>query len=246
MGETLRILSANLWNGGADPDAFAELVVREHVDVVAVQELTPEQAEALGAVMPHGELHPARDFGGMGVAMRQPGKLTRVPVPHRDARAVALSPDDWPKLDAPIEIVNVHIMAPHVFKPQLGLRWRGPQMTALERYLAARSVPQRVVVGDFNATPAWPVYRRMAAQSTDAAAAVAERTGVRTRATWGPWFGAPRLARIDHAFVSGVEVEAFRVLEIAGSDHSAIVLDVTVAAAGGRVVREGVAMSPQR
>ena len=58
MGSSLRILSANLASGGADPEAFAELVRRCEPDVVAVQELAPNQADALARLLPHGELSP--------------------------------------------------------------------------------------------------------------------------------------------------------------------------------------------
>src|SRR5262245_11098290 len=64
--ERLRVLSANLWNGGADPNGFVDLVARVRADVVAVQELTPPQADALGRYMPHGVLEPAHDYNGMG------------------------------------------------------------------------------------------------------------------------------------------------------------------------------------
>ena len=38
---------------------------------------------------------------------------------------------------------------------------------------------------------------------------------------------APRVLRIDHAFVQALRVEEFRVERLAGSDHDAIVVDVT-------------------
>jgi hypothetical protein len=45
MGSRLRILSANLLNGGADPEALCDLTRSLNVDVAAFQELSPEQAE---------------------------------------------------------------------------------------------------------------------------------------------------------------------------------------------------------
>jgi endonuclease/exonuclease/phosphatase family metal-dependent hydrolase len=53
-GGALRILSANLRNGGADPEAFADLVRETGAEVVAVQELAPAQADALARVLGHG------------------------------------------------------------------------------------------------------------------------------------------------------------------------------------------------
>jgi len=57
---------------------------------------------------------------------------------------------------------------------------------------------------------------------------VARRQGERPRRTWAPRPWMPRLLRIDHGFVSGVALEAFRVVPVPDSDHSAILLDVAL------------------
>lgn len=233
MGSSLRILSANLWNGRAHPEAFADLVVALGVDLVAVQELSPEQAEALATVMPHGELEPARDYCGMGVVAQRPLKVSRVAMPYRDARVAHLDEQHWPQLQGPLELLNVHIGAPHMLSPHVGLAIRPRQMRELMRYLGTSQRDQRVLVGDLNATPLWPVYRRIASHLTDAAVTVARRRGRRVEPTWAPWHGAPRLIRIDHGFVAGVEVEDFRVVEVPGADHWAVVMDVAAAADAG-------------
>lgn len=232
----LRILSANLWNGRVDPDGFVNLVESLAADVVAVQELSFDQAEALSACMPHGVLYPASNFVGMGIALRRPASLRKIPLVYRDAHVAALHPAQWPGLGSPLEIVNVHIMAPHIVWPRPGMLGRPPQVRGLMRALTEEPAPQqRVVVGDFNSTPLWPTYRRMAAQFTDAAVAVAKATGSRPLRTWGPTPSAPRLLRIDHAFSSGVEVEGFAVRPLPGGDHCAIVVDISMSA--GRTSR---------
>lgn len=222
----LRVISANLRLGRADADAFAAWVRHEGADVVAVQELGLRQAEALAAVLPHGKLEPAADGLGMGVALLRPGDVERLALPHRDARVARLCPDDWPELAAPVAIVNVHLAAPHTRVPRSWLDRRG-QVKGLEAYLAASAGP-RAVLGDFNATPAWPAYRRLAALFDDAARIVAERHGRTPAPTWGPHPRAPRLLRIDHVLVDALDVSDFRVVALAGSDHSAIVVDLAV------------------
>ncbi len=219
-------MSANLWKGGADADALAELVVRLDVDVVAVQEVGPDQAHALNEVLPHGSLGPGPCKDGTGIAMRRPGHVHPVEMPYRRARSTLLHPDEWPGLAHPIQVTAMHLMAPQLMRPRPSFSWRPQQLRALERHLGQSPNGQRVVLGDFNATPLWPAYRRMAAQFTDAAVAVAETRNVAPQRTWGPWSGSPRLLRIDHAFVSGMGVEAFEVVHVPGSDHSAIVIDV--------------------
>lgn len=256
MGQKLRVLSANLWKGGADPKAFSDLVAAIDPDVVAVQECTPEQAEAIGTVMPYGLMDPLTDPSGrtagpsgepmgLGLATKRPGEVHRLELPYRSAYRVQLNPADWPELSRPAEVLNVHFIAPHIVRPLPGVFQRPSQMREFLRQLDAGgqdvSEPdlsslkrqgrvescQRIIVGDFNATPLWPLYWRMASQFTDAAVAVARASGRRTQRTWGPGFGAPRLLRIDHGFVTkGMRVDEFEVVSVLGSDHSAIVMNV--------------------
>ncbi len=228
MGRALRILSANLWNGRADGEAFANIVTALAVDVVAVQELSPEQAEALSAALPHGEFEPDRTHTGMGIAMARPGEFFRVPMPCRDTRGVRLHARDWPCINGSIEILNVHIMAPHVLHHRPGpFVTRTAQVRALEEFIQGGSQAQLAAVGDFNSTPMWPAYRRIASHLSDAAVLAAERSGRSPSPTWGPWVSAPRLLRIDHGFVRGCEVEQFQVIDIPKSDHSAVVMDIS-------------------
>jgi endonuclease/exonuclease/phosphatase family metal-dependent hydrolase len=223
-----RIVSANLWNGAADPDAFAELVAGLHADAVALQEMTPEQADAVARVMPYGQLDPARDFNGMGIALREPATVRRIGLPLRDARVAHVQWERPAGTRLELEILNVHMQAPHSPPTWTAMRTRRGQMRGVIRHLRASPHRRRVVVGDLNATPLWPVYRRLAAGLTDAAIAAARRHGRSVQPTWGPWPGAPRLLRIDHALVHGVAVTDFQVVPITGGDHSAIVVDIAV------------------
>lgn len=227
MGNRLRILTANLLNGGVDPEALAELASSLAVDVAALQELAPDQAEALAEVLPHGALHPARDHTGMGIALRRPAQGDRLPLPARDALLARLEPGDWNGLTRPVEVVNVHVRAPHLLPTWRTLAQRRGQLRGLLAHLAASGDRPQVLIGDFNATPVWPLYRRLAALRRDAAREDARRRGTRPRPTWGPGPRAPRLLRIDHAFVQGLAVEAVQVAPLPGSDHSALIVDLT-------------------
>jgi endonuclease/exonuclease/phosphatase family metal-dependent hydrolase len=223
---SLRVLTANLKNGGADPPALARVVEALGPDVVAVQELAPLQADALAGVLPFGKLEPSRDHMGMGIALRRPGAVSRVPLPHRSAYAAEVELEGCP--GRPIEIVNVHIAAPHRPPPWWTLPYRRRQLRALEAYLDGAARPHRALVGDLNSTPVWPLYRRLARRFRDAALDAAGRDGGRTALTWGPWPGSPRLLRIDHVLVAGLDVRGVRVVPIAGSDHSALVVDLAL------------------
>jgi endonuclease/exonuclease/phosphatase (EEP) superfamily protein YafD len=230
MGRAFRVVSANLWHGRADAAAFARLVAALGADAVAVQELGPAQADALARVLPWGLLAPARDYSGMGIALRHPGAVRRIPLPCRDAHVAEVAATPGEDGDG-LEVVNVHLMAPHVRPLWRTLRTRRRQVRSLVDYLEGTAGRRRVLVGDLNATPLWPAYRRLAARLSDAALEVARRQGTRPRPTWGPGPRARRLLRIDHVLVSGVAVRDVHVVPIPGGDHHALVADLLVPAA---------------
>ena len=224
----LRVLSANLWNGRAHPDGFAALVERMRADVVAVQEIGPAQAAALRRALPHGVLDPAEDFTGMGIASRAPLPVRRLTLPRRDARVAEItlrSPDGG---GVTIEVVNIHVEAPHNTPTWTTVARRRGQWRGLERHINANPHRPRLIVGDFNSTPLWPFYRRVAGHLQDAAVIHARRRGARAVRTWGPWHGSPRLLRIDHAFVQHLEIFDFEVVEVPDGDHSAVVVEIGI------------------
>jgi endonuclease/exonuclease/phosphatase family metal-dependent hydrolase len=218
----LRILSANLANGRANADAFAELVEAVEPDVVTVQELVPAQADALARVLPFGKLEPRVDHRGMGIALRAPGSVRSLDLPYRAAFAADVPAPD----DEPVEVLNVHLAAPHVPPVWLRIRERRGQIRGILAHLDASPRGRRVLAGDLNATPLWPAYRRLRTRFDDAAVEAARRIGRKPGRTWGPWSGAPRLFRIDHVLVQGLVAIESRVLPLRGSDHSALVAEL--------------------
>ncbi len=223
-------MTANLFHGNAKPEAIVELLEAQKVDVACFQELVPAQAEAIARVMPHGKLSPRDDHDGHGVALRNPGQVEPFPLPHRTASVVRLQPEDWPKLEAVIEVIGLHFQAPHAKGPP----WRTfpirrAQCHAFLAYLKSAPAAHRVVAGDFNATPIWPLYRRLAEQLVDAPLAFARGQGRQPSRTWGPPDWQTRLLRIDHVFTEGLQVTHSEVLPVEGSDHSAVVADLELA-----------------
>ncbi|MDH3685413.1 MAG: endonuclease/exonuclease/phosphatase family protein [Myxococcales bacterium] len=222
----LRVMTANLWNGGAEPGALADLLESLRPDVLAVQELSEDQAEAISTVLPHGILEPRDDHHGMGIALARAARIRRIRLRGRDARVACLSPKDWAGLGSPLEVVNAHVWAPHVAPFWRTAAHRRAQLHGLLAYLAEDPTSARLLCGDFNATPAWPLYRRLARHLDDLALTHGRRLGEAPRRTWGPWPGSPRLFRIDHAFGRKLDPLDVRVLAIPGSDHSALVIDL--------------------
>lgn len=226
-----RILSCNLFCGRADPDALEALVRERQVDVVCAQELSSVHAERLAGLFAHADLRRDGRVRGNGIACRHPAAFRRIPIPQRSGVVARLEPGDWPGLGAAIEIVNLHIAAPHLW-PWFPRRVR--RRAQLEALLADRGHADglpHAVVGDFNATPAWPVYRRMAELYDDAALAATARPGP----TWPhlPRRGVNGIFRIDHCFVRGLAVDAFETVALPGSDHRGLLVEVSVDAGRG-------------
>jgi endonuclease/exonuclease/phosphatase family metal-dependent hydrolase len=222
------LISANLKNGAADPEAFVDLLEACKADVVAVQELAPNQAETLGRAFPHGRLEPSPDHLGMGIALRHPAELDRVPLSYRDAHIARLDSEHWPALTHPLEIVNVHIASPTWGPGFIQFPRRRVQTRLLCDYLDRTRGTIRAVLGDFNASPIWPVYRHLARRLEDLAVTHSQTRSAKPARTWARWVGGPPLFRIDHCFGHGVAVDDFSVVAIRGSDHSALVVDLSV------------------
>jgi endonuclease/exonuclease/phosphatase family metal-dependent hydrolase len=129
-------------------------------------------------------------------------------------------------LSEPLEIMNMHFAAPGPRHPIRANIARRGQLAAFNTYLAHAPAHPRIVVGDLNSTPVWPLYRRLAARFEDAHRTVARRFGRLPRRTWGPTPSWPRLLRIDHVFVERVRVSDLWVAPIPGSDHSGITFDI--------------------
>jgi endonuclease/exonuclease/phosphatase family metal-dependent hydrolase len=165
----------------------------------------------------------------MGIVARHPAEFDRVPLAFRDARIARLEPAHWPALTGALEIVNVHIASP-AWGTQAWSRFvcRRAQSRGLLEYLDRSPEQARAVLGDFNATPAWPLYRVVAEQLEDLARTHARNRGAKPARTWARWVGGPPLLRIDHCFGCGVRVDDFQVVAIRGSDHSGLVVDLSV------------------
>jgi endonuclease/exonuclease/phosphatase (EEP) superfamily protein YafD len=143
----LKVLSANIHHGTADPAAMVALIDRRDPDVLFVQELTPRFARELDEVgirrrLPHSVLSLRSHVAGAGIYSRL--ALRRLPEAARFGfrmpRAEAVLPDG--RL---VRIVDVH---PYTPKRQLLERWR----EGLESLPSTGAGPPWLLVGDFNAT----------------------------------------------------------------------------------------------
>ncbi len=227
-GTTLTIMSANLRFGGADAQSIVDLVRAARVDVLAVQEYTPEVElrlldVGLADLLPYRESHP--DDGPFGSAI-----FARVPLTDGGVRKAAQGTYDQAHATItvpgtePIVIESVHPVPP--IDPGQTVEWRD----GLRNQAPADAPgPRRILAGDFNASLDHREFRALLGTGyRDAAAEV----GAGLTATW-PYYGprsplTPRIT-LDHVLVpAGVGVRSFSAVIIPRSDHRAIVATLSV------------------
>lgn len=230
----MRLLTANLREGLADASALQALLVERRIDVACFQELGPAQAEAVREVLPHGLLDPGegtRRYHGGGIAARSPLDVQRFPLPGRDAFLAELRPEAWSALEAlegPVELLSTHVLVPLWRR-----NWRVPllrrrQVRALLDHLDATPGRARLLVGDLNSTPATPAYHAFTSRLRDLHLEHARAAGRRPLSTWGPSPRGPRLWRLDHALGHGLACSCVEVVDIEGSDHAGLVVELGV------------------
>jgi endonuclease/exonuclease/phosphatase family metal-dependent hydrolase len=215
-------MSCNLFNGRADPESLRAVLAEHSPDVVAAQELAPNAARVLEDVYRYGKLDPDDNHWGKGIALRYQGLVEDLPMAFRRGQKVLLDPSSWPALGRALQVVNVHLINP-LERPWSTTRAIRREQASTVVQSVGRSNEALIIVGDFNATPVWPLYRRLIRVVRDGV-----RDTGNTHPTWGPFASGPRLLRIDHAFVQGgARVNAAETVRIKGSDHSGLLVEVS-------------------
>jgi endonuclease/exonuclease/phosphatase (EEP) superfamily protein YafD len=216
-GPRLRVLTANLHFGTVEAHAVVELVRRNDVDVLSVQELSAPTAARLRSaglqrVLPHAVLHPGTGGGGTGLYARIPLQA-RPPLPSTYVHAVAVG--RWQGRS--VEFVAVH--------PPPPTRRRTHLWTADLRRLPRASAPgSQVLAGDFNATLDHAAMRSLLDSGyADAAASV----GAGWRATWPHGRRWPLGVAIDHVLADDHwSVRDVRLFTLPGSDHRPLLAEM--------------------
>jgi len=224
-GVEIRVMSANLLAGGAEAGSVTGLVRRHRVDVLAVQELTPDGQRALDAaglaeLLPYRAAHPVPGVVGSAVYARFPLRdlgLEELPSTFGQARAVVAVPGS-----GEVEVVSVHPCAPAPGRPVSCWSKDFARLPA-----ATPNGTLRLLVGDFNATLDHRAVRRLLATGYRDAAAT---TGAGLVPTWrGRWW-VPGVT-LDRVVVDRrVWIRAFSVHDLPDSDHRAVVATLVLPA----------------
>lgn len=229
-GVRLRVMTSNLRLGGADPATVVGLVRDDDVDVLALQEFTPDAQAGLAAagldrLLPYSSL--AAEPGASGSAV-----YARYPITDPGVRQ---NTGGWrfrqaygtiqPPGAAPLLVESAHPAAPTSaaevrswHTDLIGEPGADPRGTA------------RILLGDFNSTFDHAELRTLLSRGyRDAASAV----GDGLVPTWGLYYGPRRLppVTIDHVLVDErIGVRDVEVHRIPRSDHRAVVAALTVPA----------------
>lgn len=223
-GPRIRVLTSNLLFGGADPEQLLDLVRTRNVDLLALQEYTPEAEKALrlagiAQLLPHRVTHPRDESGGSALYSRfqltDPG-YRPLPPYFGQTQATLHVPGA-----APVLVESVHPAAP---SHRTGLtHWR-TGLAAQPR--PTPDGPARILLGDFNATlDHAPLRRLLRAGYRDAGAVL----GAGLVGTW-PYDGTrvPKVT-IDHVLVDPrLRVHGLRAYRLTGSDHRALLAELSV------------------
>jgi endonuclease/exonuclease/phosphatase (EEP) superfamily protein YafD len=220
-GEPLRVMTANLMLGQAAASQVVELVVREDVDVLVLQEVDDRslarlRAAGLDDAFAHSAGEPAAGAAGTMV-------LARRPIRDVDALGTGLG-------GYQVAVGGVTLLAVHPRPPTGDVRGWVQDHRTIRRAAYERAAPT-MIVGDLNATIDHRVVRELIGQGYRDAATAA---GSRWQPTWPAdgevrLFGVPvpPMLALDHVLVNDalqpVRTESIRV---DGTDHRALLAEV--------------------
>jgi endonuclease/exonuclease/phosphatase (EEP) superfamily protein YafD len=218
-GPCVRLLTVNAQCGRASADVIVRRVRDHLVDVLAVQELTPDLARRLAAaglckLLPCSEVHEHPGHAGTGIWSRWPVQPLP-PVPGLVSAA--------PRAAVTIAGQPVVLTAVHVLPPVHG-RERGWQreLGRLRSELTGVVGPQ-LVAGDFNATRDHRCFRQLLdAGFLDCADAARRRRW--PAFTWPATRRRLPVMRLDHVLATQAHfaVRASRTLRVPDTDHRGV------------------------
>jgi endonuclease/exonuclease/phosphatase family metal-dependent hydrolase len=221
-GPRLVVMTANLYVGRGDPAAVVAAVRAYRVDVLSLQELTPEElgrldAAGLRRLLPYRVAKPDGGASGSGLFARVPLRaLPEHPLPgiaHQPAAALTVA-------GTPLRVKVAHP------RPPISRGAEPQRRAAMEAMPASDSRGDvQLIAGDFNATLDQRALRALLDRGyTDAA----DAAGAGLTWTW-PVRDHPHLLPItnDHVLLDHrVRARSVTALRIPGSDHRALIANL--------------------
>ena len=241
-GPQITVMTTNTLGFNSHPEGIISSIRASDADVITLQELNPEIAEAIQQEVvdayPYQALAPKTGVSGLGVISRYPLEATGIEIEGVWVGGPQILEVAWE--GAEITLVNFHTIPPGPLNPySLGrtIRERERQIGALMAFVGGRSGPS-IVMGDLNVTDQSAAYRMMAGSLQDA---WVERgwglghtfPGAASSGSSRPtWAGLPVpkwLLRLDYVFCSAHwQVERASIGQWDGvSDHRPVVARMT-------------------
>jgi endonuclease/exonuclease/phosphatase (EEP) superfamily protein YafD len=224
-GVGLRVISANLREGQADP-GYLVRSAREQADVIAFQELTPHEvdrlsAAGLDATFPYRWLDPHAGASGVGVWSRSPmhaakriGGYTFALV-SAQIHIAGISTDPT--------VVVAHTTGPWP-QPIDGWRRDLDRLPATLLEVAEQTGGGPVIVaGDLNSTTDMRPFRGLLRNGYRDAA---EQSGAGIEPTFPADWRLPPFIAIDHILTRSCTATSLRTIKIPGSDHRGLAATV--------------------
>ena len=214
----VRVLTANLREGSADPKALVSLA-RESADVLVVQELTSELAgslvrEGFDSEFPYRVVDAHNNAAGVGIWSRyQIVRSSRIPGYALGAVSADIR---VPDAAGDVIVVTTHLVGPW---PQPIDGWRheiAKLSDTMEGVASSAGAAAVIVAGDFNATFDMEPFRRLLRNGFRDAA---EQSGAGLIRSFPADSAVPPLFGIDHILTLNSSASNVRTVRIPGSDH---------------------------
>lgn len=220
---TLRVMTVNALYGRADAEVVVDLVESQHVEVLAVQELTPDFETALADaglddLLTHSLTVPVADSpAGSGLWSSTP--LT-------DEEETLSTSFAMPSALVGVGGTDVRVTVVHPYPPMPAetATWR-TELVELTDEVHADETPQ-IMAGDFNATYDHASFRQvLGSRFADAT----REWGAGPTVTWPEGSRVPALFALDHVVVEkDMPVSDVVSMEVPGTDHRALLATVVV------------------
>lgn len=216
VDDPITVLTSNVMFGRADVDALARLTRDQAVDVLAVQELTPQEADAIAKSpiaeqLPYSFVRADADAQGTAIYSRFPlAEQTEYPgFVFNQVSVVVTVPGHG----------VVQVFAVHPVPPTLTSRW-DRELEQIDTLIHDVPADRRVVaMGDFNATGDHAIFRRLLDGGYRDAGEVAGAGWLPTYPTDKSY---PPIVGIDHVLVRGLSAVDTSAHDLAGTDHRAV------------------------
>jgi endonuclease/exonuclease/phosphatase (EEP) superfamily protein YafD len=225
-GVVVRVVSANLRYGRADPEAVVR-IARDHADILAVQELTPEKAELISAagidtVLPYRALRAREGPDGVGIWSRFP--MRRAAEYDEFRRGLLTAQVQIPDVAGEATVIAAHMSAPY----RELTAWREDLArldTTLQEIGASADGPV-MLAADLNATPDNLEFRRLL---HDGYRDAAEQAGAGLTRTYPTDFRPlPPVFALDHILTRDCVATSVRTLTVPETDHRALLAEITI------------------